>query len=192
LGRVIIVTGTPGTGKTTFARALAKAIGAHYLNLTQYVSKHKLYSGIDQERRTKIIDAARTRTSLKRKLRAIHGPVVVDTLMPDEIFPKEIVSQVFVLRCHPKILERRLRAKKWRINKMRENVLAEIIDSCLIEAVKRYGSRKVIQLDTTHASVKKITASAERSIMGKPLKSRIKIDWLTKLEKEGMLERYLK
>jgi adenylate kinase len=112
--------------------------------------------------------------------------------MPDEIFPKEIVSQVFVLRCHPKILERRLRAKKWRINKMRENVLAEIIDSCLIEAVKRYGWKRVMQLDTTHANLKKTTASAKRYIIGRPAKRRIKIDWLTKLEKEGMLERYLK
>ena len=48
--RAIIVTGTPGTGKTTFAKKLAKEIGADYVALTQFVSERKLYTGFDRER----------------------------------------------------------------------------------------------------------------------------------------------
>jgi adenylate kinase len=191
LGRVIIVTGTPGTGKTTFAKALAKAIGAEYVNLTLYVTKHKMYSGIDRERRTRVIDLTRIRSSLKEELRAVHSLSVVDTHIPDGIVPKRMVRQVFVLRCHPWILERRLRAKKWKNNKIRENVLAEMIDSCLVSAVAEYGWRKVSQLDTSHENMQSCIALAKRSMLGKPTR-RIKIDWLAKLDKEGLLDRYLR
>ena len=188
---VIIVTGTPGTGKTALSRALAKALGARYINLTQFVFERKLHSGIDRERRTKIMDLARTRSSLRRELRAVTGPVVVDTHTPEGIVPREMVRQVFVLRCHPKVLEARLRAKKWKAKKIRENVLAEIVDSCLTAAVKQYGWRKVIQLDTSMRSVRPSVGMVRMAILGKPSR-RIKVNWLARLEKEGLLDRYLK
>jgi len=187
----MIITGTPGTGKTTLSRALAKALGARYINLTQFVSKRKLYSRIDRERRTKIMDVARTRSSLTRELRAMSGPVVVDAHAPEGIVPGRMVRQVFVLRCHPKVLEARLRAKKWKANKIRENVLAEIVDSCLTAAVKQYGWRKVTQLDTSRGSVRRSVAMVRSSMLRKPGR-RINIDWLARLEKEGVLDRYLK
>ena len=190
LRNVIIVTGTPGTGKTALSRALAKALGARYINLTQFVFERKLHSGIDRERRTKIMDLARTRSSLRRELRAVTVPVVVDTHTPEGIVPREMVRQVFVLRCHPKVLEARLRAKKWKAKKIRENVLAEIVDSCLTAAVKQYGWRKVIQLDTSRMSVRRSAGMIKSAILGK-LGRRIKVNWLERLEREGLLDRYL-
>ena len=191
MGKVIIVTGTPGTGKTTFARALAKATGTDYVNVTQYVSKHKLYLGVDRERRTKIMDLEKTSASLRRELRTLRAPVVLDTHVPEGIIPREMVKQVFVLRCHPRILEGRLRAKKWPSSKISENLLAEIVDSCLAAAVKQCGWRKVIQIDTSLISMRGCAALAKKTIQGK-LPRGIKIDWISKLENEGLLDRYLK
>ena len=188
---VIVVTGTPGTGKTTFARELAKTIGANYVNVTQHVSKRKLFSGIDRERRTMIVNLPKARASLKRELGTMRVLNVVDTHIPEEILPRELVKKVFVLRCHPRILESRLRGKRWKASKIRENALAEIIDSCLSEAVKHFGWRKVIQIDTSCRKVRSCVASAKRSISGEPAKE-IKIDWISKLEQEGLLDRYLK
>jgi adenylate kinase len=188
---VIIVTGTPGTGKTTFAKALAKTIGANYVNITRYVSKHSLYRGVDRERRTRIIDVSKTRASLKRELGTMHGLSVVDTHIPEEIIPREMVKQVFVLRCHPRILEGRLRRRRWKANKIRENVLAEVVDSCLSAGVKYFGWRRVIQIDTSRRNTQDCVASAKMSILGEPTK-RIKIDWISKLEREGLLDCYLK
>lgn len=137
------------------------------------------------------MDVAKTRISLEGELKAMRGPVVVDTHIPDGIVPKRMVRQVFVLRCHPRVLEGRLRAKRWKFNKIRENVLAEILDSCLTAAVKHYGWRKVIQLDTSSRDMRGCVVLAKKSILGKPTR-RIKIDWLAKLEKEGSLDLYLK
>jgi len=185
------VTGTPGTGKTTLSKALAKALGAHYINLTQFISERKLYSNIDRKRRTKIVDMARTRSSLTSELGRTKRPVVVDTHIIDGIVPRRRVRRVIVLRCHPKVLEARLRAKKWKANKIHENVLAEIVDSCLTAAVKEYRWRKVIQFDTSRLSVRRSVGIIRRSIAG-TLGRRVNFDWIASLEKEGLLDRYLR
>ena len=129
----IIVTGTPGTGKTTFSKALAKEIGADYIPLTRYVSKHMLFSGFDRERRSKIIDTEKTKSNLTALLSQSQRLVVIDTHVPEGIIQKKMTRKVFVLRCHPRKLETRLRAKGWSTNKIRENVLAEILDFCLYQ-----------------------------------------------------------
>jgi adenylate kinase len=190
LPEVVVVTGTPGTGKTAISKALAKSNRADYLNLTTYVSKHKLYRGLDRARRTKIVDLTRTRISLRKTLTGRRRMIVIDSHIPEVIVPKQLVRRVFVLRCHPRVLESRLRAKKWRPNKIRENVLAEIVDSCLTSAVEYYGLSKVVQLDTSSGSVTHCVELARRFMREKP-RVQARFDWFTKLEK-GMLDRYLK
>jgi adenylate kinase len=192
LRKVIMVTGTPGTGKTTFGRALASSIGAEYIHLTKYISKNKLFNAIDQERQSKIVDIRRTRESLQLKLASAQGLAVIDTHIPDGVVPKGMVKQVIVLRCHPRILEARLRAKKWSPNKVRENVLSEILDSCLTTAIQYYGRTRIMQLDTSTASIKRNLAIAKKAALGKPARTETKIDWIAKLERERALDRYLK
>ncbi len=54
--KTIIITGTPGTGKTTLAKRLAKRLNYHYIDVNKLISKYKLSEGYDSKRRTKIID----------------------------------------------------------------------------------------------------------------------------------------
>lgn len=190
-GRVIVVTGSPGTGKTIFAKRLAKRIGANYIPLTKFISKHKLYMGFDRERKARVVDLTRAHASMRNVLSRSTGLTVVDTHIPEGIIPKEVVKRVFVLRCHPRILEMRLGKRKWKPSKVRENVLAEMLDSCLTAAVECYGWGRVTQLDTSHASVVSCVATAERTLR-KPAGGRAKIDWIATLEKEHLLDRYLR
>jgi adenylate kinase len=188
--RAIIVTGTPGTGKTTFSKKLAREIGADYVPLTQFISDRGLYTKFDLERKSRVVNLARVKTSLNRLLsKTTHG-ILVDTHIPAEIVTKNSVKLVFVLRCDPRILEKRLRRKKWKPSKVRENVLAEILDACLIDSVKWYGWRRVVQLDTSETSAGKCVAAAKRILRHKVRRER-KIDWITILGKDGSLARYL-
>jgi len=188
--QAIIVTGTPGTGKTTFAKKLAKEIGADYIALTQFVSERKLYTGFDRERESRVVNLARVHASLNRLLLQTRRPTIVDTHISEGIIRKRLVRLVFVLRCHPRILERRLRKKKWKQSKIRENVLAEMLDVCLINSVKWFGLSRVVQLDTSHISVDKCVATAKR-ILNHPAKKKVKIDWIATLDKEHSLTKYL-
>lgn len=186
----VIVTGTPGTGKTTFSRRLAKQTGAKYVSLTQLVSRNKLYTGLDRMRNSKIVDLVSTRARLSSLISETKGLVIVDTHIPGGIVQRRSVRLIFVLRCHPRLLENRLKRKHWNRSKVSENVLAEILDACLISSVEYYGWDRVVQLNTSRASVSKCVAVAKR-ILRQPVKKSGKVDWITTLDKNHMLDRYL-
>jgi adenylate kinase len=187
---VVLITGTPGTGKTVIAKQLSGKIHARYIPLTRYVTRKALYSAVDPVRRTKIVDLSRVRRSLENDLAGMKGWIVVDTHISEGAVPKRMVKLVIVLRCHPKILETRLRKKRWTAEKRRENVLAEILDSCLVGAVGYYGAKKVVQMDTSTKTVRKCGSLAERALMGNR-SSGTKRDWLRTLQKERLLDRFL-
>jgi adenylate kinase len=192
LRRVIVISGTPGTGKTALAKLLSNVIGADYLSLSQYVKEHRFHRGVDRKRRTKIVDLARARTSLQRRFAETKGWIVVDSHIPEGIALKRFVRLAVVLRCHPRILERRLRKKRWSPSKIRENVLAEILDSCLLAAINYYGTRMVIQIDTSKKNPLACVDAVQSALTGKHTRRQTKIDWLSALEKDGSLDRFLR
>lgn len=52
----ILITGTPGTGKTTTCELVAAATGLRHLNVGDLVKKESLHSGWDDEFDSYIID----------------------------------------------------------------------------------------------------------------------------------------
>ncbi len=190
MGRAIIVTGTPGTGKTAFSTRLARQIGANYISLNKYASQHRLLGGYDRKRKSRIVDVEKTRTSLQHLLARTKTLSVIDTHVPDGIVPKRMAQLILVLRSHPRVLETRLRKKRWPLTKIRENVLAEILDACFLASVRYYGRKKIVQLDTSRNSIGRCVVLA-RKVLEKPPKM-TQVDWIAKLEKERLLDMYLK
>jgi adenylate kinase len=54
--KVILVTGTPGTGKTTLAKMLAKKLAMKYIDVNQIIKEGGLSEGYDAKRAAKIVD----------------------------------------------------------------------------------------------------------------------------------------
>jgi adenylate kinase len=149
----------------------------------------RLHAGVDQQRRSRVLDLGRSRAWLRNFLRENEGFTIIDTHVPDAI-PRESVRKVIVLRCHPNILEARLRRKGWRAFKIRENVLAEILDSCYGVAAEYYGAKKTVQLDTSHMSIT-TTVNRCKALLRKQLPSEPRVDWISVLNREHVLERYM-
>lgn len=147
-GRALILTGTPGTGKTTVARKLREALGGDYLEVGKAVRQEGLNLGFDIERGTLIADIDGLEALVVNRLRRGEGRVLIDTHLPIKI-PKRMVEMVVVLRCHPKTLMRRLKRKGYSERKILENAEAEAIDFCLSEFVEIYGRDKLHEIDTT-------------------------------------------
>jgi len=190
LKRAIIITGTPGTGKTALAKRLAKALGAQYLPITEIAAKHKLFKGFDKERKSRIVDMSKVGSKVKRLL-AKAELTVIDTHIPEGIVPEKMTERVIVLRCHPRILVSRLRTRRWKSNKIKENVLAELTDACLISSIEHYGRQRVVQLDTSHTTLKDSVATAKRLVTHRSSSHKLRIDWIAALQSEGRLDRYL-
>jgi adenylate kinase len=185
----IVVTGTPGTGKTTIAKPLAYQISANYLSLTKLVTDRRLHTTFDTRRRTRIVDMRRTRAKLRKLLRVRKTTTVIDTHVADAV-PREYVRRVIVLRCHPRILEARLRRKGWNTRKTRENVIAEVLDSCYVTAAEYFGTKRLFQLETSRVTIRKSVKQCERLLKGQPPR-KLKVDWIAVLNREHTLEEYI-
>jgi adenylate kinase len=188
--RLIVVTGTPGVGKTRFSRLLAKKLGAVHIDLGLLATREKLTIGFDKARQTRIVDTEKMARALKEALRYSPTNVVLDGHFATDVVPSKLLDTAFVLRCHPEKLRRRLRRRKVSERKVSENVQAEILDVCLWDAVKSYGLERVCEIDVSR---KKTVAAVNQAlkVLGNRLRRRVGIvDWLALMERKGLLGKY--
>jgi adenylate kinase len=190
--QVILITGTPAVGKTTTAKLLAAILDADYINLTDYAKTYQLTLGEDKERKTIIINENKMRKKLAETINASDkANIIIDGHYAAAVTSAELVTHVFVLRRNPKELKQFMEKYGFEGAKLWENLSAEILDVCLVEAVHAQQG-KVCELDVTgktvEAVVDEIMDVLER---GKKCYCGI-IDWLGMLEREGLTDQYLK
>jgi adenylate kinase len=63
----IVVTGTPGVGKTTHAEQLAQAMGFIHLSVNQIVKDEGFHEGKDEETGSWIVDEDKVRIELRSR-----------------------------------------------------------------------------------------------------------------------------
>jgi adenylate kinase len=190
--RVILITGTPCTGKTSTAKQLAQNLNAEYINLTDFALTYGLTSSEDKERKTAIIDEEKMRHKLAETISTIdNSNVIVDGHYAAAITPTVFVTNVFVLRRNPKELKTFMQKCGFSDAKLYENLSAEILDSCLIEAIQTQRG-KICELDVTGKTVEQIVNEI-LEILDKGKKCSVGfVDWLGLLEREGLTDQYLK
>ncbi|VVB75890.1 Putative adenylate kinase [Candidatus Tiddalikarchaeum anstoanum] len=133
----ILVTGTPGTGKTTNSKKLAKALKLPYFSTKEIINDNpNVVESV--EKNVKII-----KPCLKKLLeKFLPHSYVLDTHLI-EYAPK--VDVIVVLRCEPFTLAKRLKKRNYPKNKIMENVEAEIVNYFSSSTNKN----KVIEIDTS-------------------------------------------
>ena len=142
---VIIVTGTPGTGKTTAAKKIAKQKNLKYIDVNKLIEEKKLFESIDLDRGSKIVDTDKLNKVLIDIIKDNKG-VVIDSHL-SHYLPKKYADLVVVAKCGVKELGKRLRRRKYSKDKIKENLQAEIFDICYNEAVME--KHKILVIDTT-------------------------------------------
>lgn len=189
--RAIIVTGTPGTGKTRFSRLLADKLGVCFVNMTKFAIQHNLIKSYDRRRRTHVVDERRLRHELEKYLTSLKESVLVEGHYSASLVPTRLVDVVFVLRCNPKILRDRLRRRGYPQAKIRENVEAEILDICLGEALATHRLQKIAEIDTSTGTIEDCVEEALLVLTKKKTRPVGRYDWLAMLGKTGKLDEFL-
>jgi adenylate kinase len=191
--RVILVTGTPCVGKTSVARLLTANLDALYINLTDLALRDHLISGKDESRDTMIVDESRMRKRIRELVEETDKEdVVVDGHYAVSVVPRKLVTFVFVLRRDPVELREFMKRCGFSEPKMMENLASEVLDVCLADALNAVGGGKICELDVTGKSVEEIVG-AMLEVMADPSKCRAGVvDWLGKLENEGLLDEFLR
>jgi adenylate kinase len=190
--RVILITGTPCTGKTTTAKQVAARLNADYINLTDYAKTYALTLGEDKERKTTIIDEKKMRRKLAKTISGSDKAIlVIDGHYASAVTPRNLVTKVFVLRRNPKELKKFMEKCSYEGAKLWENLSAEILDVCLVEAIQSHEG-KVCELDVTGKAVEEVVNEI-LEILEKGKKCYVGfVDWLGMLEREGLTDEYLK
>jgi len=187
MSKVIIISGTPGTGKTTVASILAKKIKGMHIDLSEFVLKEKLYKEVDEKRETVVTDLDKLLPKLREIIMSVSSPIIIEGHYA-EIVPSKFVNVVVILRTHPKELEKRLKKKNFKESKIRENVQAEILGVCSYNALNAYKKEEIYEIDTTSKTPDETVNIILKILEGKGENYKIgKIDWLAVLEKEGTL-----
>jgi len=188
----LIVTGTPGVGKTIVSEQLATKLGASHINLADLVKREKLTSGYDERRQTLIANTSKLAKRLQQIIRQQESDVIIDGHYATTVVPKALVTSVFVLRCHPRQLKQRMERRGFKGTKMWENLAAEILDVCLCDAIASIGAERVCEIDTTNRTVEDTVNEILCILNESKIRTVGIVDWLGRLEKEKSLDQYLK
>jgi adenylate kinase len=190
--RVTLITGTPCTGKTTTAKQLATKLNADYINLTEYAKTNGLTLGEDKKRQTTIINEKAMQQKLTETINATdNANIIIDGHYAAAVTPPNLVTHVFVLRRNPKELKKLMQKNNYPEAKLNENLAAEILDTCLTEALQEQKKEKVCEIDTTEKTVDAITNEILEVINKKKNCTIGNVDWLGTLETQGILDQYL-
>lgn len=148
----VILTGTPGTGKTTAAKILASR-GYSTVTMEELAREHNCLEEVHGELEVDVDSLAKA-VSQPEKSTILEGHLA--HFMPGQMN--------IVLRCHPDIIKKRLEARGYAAEKVRENLEAEAIDIILSESTER--CLFVFEIDATELSPDKIADAMERIMKG--------------------------
>ncbi|KAG6955875.1 hypothetical protein JG688_00011704 [Phytophthora aleatoria] len=143
-GPNILVTGTPGTGKTSMCQQLAeRSLLFTHLNVGDLVKERGLHNGRDEEFDCFVLDEDKVCDEMEDMM--AEGGKVVDFHTCD-FFPERWFDLVVVLRVDNTTLFDRLQKRGYSEKKVAENVECEIMEVVLQEARESYAPEIVQEL----------------------------------------------
>ncbi len=142
--KIIIVTGTPGTGKTTVAKHLANSCKATYIDVNRIIKKHHLKEGYDKKRKTFLVDTKKLNKIFITMIKETKNSLVIDSHL-SHYMPSKYVDLCIVTKTSLKKLKDRLKKRGYHKEKIHENLLCEIFDVCLTEAQERGHKVQIIK-----------------------------------------------
>ncbi|KAK5993149.1 Hemoglobin and proliferation-regulated protein 1 [Cladobotryum mycophilum] len=139
----IIITGTPGVGKTTHSEILAERTGLRHLSVNQVVKDKECHEGWSDEYQSWIVDEDKLLDAIEDDIKT--GGYIIDWHACD-LFPRSWIDLVVVLRVDSTTLYDRLTARNYAEAKLQENLDSEIMEVLLQEAREAFDEEIVIEL----------------------------------------------
>lgn len=146
----ILITGTPGVGKTATATLLAERAGMKHVCVGDMIKELKCYAGRDEELDSYILDEDKLLDAMETILEtaAEEGLGIVADFHACELFPERWFDFILVLRAQTNVLYDRLSARGYSEKKRSENMECEIMQVILEEAREAYAPEIVHQVQS--------------------------------------------
>ncbi len=192
--KILIVSVTPGTGKTTVSQNLLNNFKAKVISLNELAISEKLIINYDTERETSVINEKKLVRYII-KLIEHYNKLDLEYLIIEshfsDIVPGQYIDYVIIFRCDPDELYVRLKERGYKDEKIRENVQSEILGNSANFFLTKQLNKPILEIDTTNNSVDVITKTITKILTGKVDVDEYiigKIDWLEKLAQEDRLD----
>ena len=173
---IIVISGTPCTGKTSTAKILSKILKARLISISELVKSEEISGSYDKKRKTSVVDEKVIKNRINKL--AYKTPT---TIVEGHVAHIIDADKTIILRCNPLVLKKRMRKRKWSKAKIKENIEAEILDVITIEAL---GINKhVVEIDTSDLTPKKIALIIKKLLNNHRLQKEYlpgRIDWTEK------------
>jgi len=178
---VILISGTPGTGKTAIAQVLKEEYTAFHLNLTDIAIENGFILEEDIDRQTKVVDEDKLALFIEDFIKTHPSNIIIEGHYAD-IVPDELITVFIVLRTDPHVLEQRLQEKRFAISKIQENIQSEILGTCTSFALETHDRAKMYEVDTSTAALDECVKIIQQYIEERPASNVGEINWLQKLD----------
>ncbi|KAL1124043.1 hypothetical protein AAG570_001813 [Ranatra chinensis] len=142
----ILITGTPGTGKSTLAEKLSKQLKFKWINVSELAKEKNYLSEIENDG-CGILDEDKVVDELEETVGSTVGGVIVEYHGCD-FFPERWFDMVIVLRTSTEQLYDRLSARGYAEKKLRDNVDCEIFQVLAEEARESYKADIIHELQS--------------------------------------------
>ena len=138
LKRLLVVTGTPGAGKSTIAQLLVSEFGFVHIDFHELIEKDPtLSSDFNKEKDCYDLDMDRVEELVRAQLLENPGKLMVLDTHVSQHLTAEIIFAAIIVRCSDlKVLEERLADRGYAAAKVKENLDAEIFDICHDETIE--------------------------------------------------------
>ncbi|KAI9850697.1 MAG: factor activating pos9 [Thelocarpon superellum] len=153
----IIITGTPGVGKSSLCEMLVEQTGLKHCAINDIVKQRGCHEGWDDEHHSWIVDEDRLLDAIEEEVK--EGGHLIDWHACD-LFPRRWIDLVVVLRTDSTTLFDRLTSRGYSAKKLEENLDSEIMQVLLEEARESYDEEIVVELRSD--TVEDIESNAER------------------------------
>ncbi|MCX6711099.1 MAG: adenylate kinase family protein [Candidatus Woesearchaeota archaeon] len=168
---IILISGTPGTGKSTLAKFLARTLTFHSIDCRELIEKKHISSHFDRKRECLVVDTDKLNSALENEISRLKAlktgknrasGAIIDSHL-SHFFPKEQADLCIICTCALPILKTRLEKRGYNSKKVRENLDSEIFSVCLEEA--REAGHNILTIDTSsRASLKKAALLVKKEL----------------------------
>ena len=172
---LIAITGTPGVGKSTVSKILAHRF--RVVDIHSYAEEHGLFEEYDEEAGSYDVDVEK-----------LNDSILSERFPEEHVFLDGHLSHfvdcdiIIVLRCDPRILSERLKARGYDEKKVLENVQAEVLDVILGESME--SGAKVYEIDCSEMTPTEIADKIEHIVILGEVNDALpgNVDWSGEME----------
>ena len=187
----LVITGSPGVGKHTSARLIAKKFrGSRIIDINKLaIANNAILEGKDRYGTS--IDIKKVSRLIEHEAKTNRKDLILVGHLAPYVINPEGISIAIVLRRSPYELISVFQKRHYSPEKARENIASEILGITLYDSLTAFGKDKIAEVDTSGEMPSQTLDKIVSLLQQKSIPQFGYIDWLSLVNENNDLQRFL-